>query len=88
MNKNLLATILAIFLMLGIGCVCVAELQSTSDHGGNDHNYYISALSHIPDIDIIEIDVPDFFTLASASYDGIAFDLPEIPYFPDPVIYH
>ena len=88
MNKILLATILAIFLMLGIGCVCAEELQSTSGHGGNDYNYYISALSHIHNLDIIEIDVSDFFQLASAVYDGIAFDLPEILYFSDHCVFH
>lgn len=88
MNKILLATILPIFLMLGIGCVCASELQSTSGHGGNDYNYSISALSHIHNLDIIEIDVSDFFQLASAVYEGIVFVLPEIPYFSDPYVFH
>jgi len=88
MNKNLLAIIFAIFLMLGIACVCAVELQSTSGYGGNNHNYYLADLSYIPDIDIIEIDIPDIFTLPSAAYDGFDIDLPEIPYFPNPVVYH
>lgn len=83
MNKTLLATILAIFIMFGIACVCAAELQSTSGHGGNDHNYYISALFDGPDFDDGIIDVFDFDIFDFPLDDVFDFDMLDIPFFSD-----
>ena len=83
MNKNLLATILAIFLIFGIACVCATEVQSTSDHGGNDHNYYFFALFDGPDFDDGVIDVFDFDIFDFPLDDVFDFDLPDIPFFSD-----